>query len=87
MRAGENRAEDAIEFSFRQPWLCVGQSTPSVSRERRETWRGQLGKYALIVPSPMTNATGLTKNGRKSCHSLDNTGRRRFLIVEADRAI
>jgi hypothetical protein len=44
-----------------------------------------LGRYALIVPSAMTNETGLTKTGRESCHSLENTGPRRFLIIEADR--
>jgi hypothetical protein len=33
----------------------------------------------------MTSETGLTKSGRKSCHSLDNTGPRSFLIIEADR--
>jgi hypothetical protein len=86
MRAGENRAEDAIDILFpSNPWLCIGQSARVFRTRRREQWRGKLSKYALIVPSPMTNETGLTKTGRKSCHSLDNTGPRRFLIIEADR--
>ena len=33
----------------------------------------------------MTTETGLTKSGRKSYHPLDNTGPRRFLLIEADR--
>jgi hypothetical protein len=86
MRAGENQAEDAIDILFpRNPWLCVGQSARVFRTQRREKWRGRLGKYALIVPSTMTNETGLTKTGRESCHSLYNTGPRRFLIIEADR--
>jgi len=39
---------------------------------------------ALIVPSPMSAITGLTKDGRESKHTLDNTGPRRFLICEFD---
>jgi hypothetical protein len=86
MRAGKNRAEDATDILFpSNPWLCIGQSARVFRTRRREQWRGQLSKYALIVPSPMTNETGLTKIGRESCHSLDNTGPRRFLIIEADR--
>ncbi|HEX7516264.1 MAG TPA: hypothetical protein VF345_03145 [Chthoniobacterales bacterium] len=44
-----------------------------------------MDNHSLIVPSPMTSETGLTQSGRESCHSLDNTGPRRFLIIEADR--
>jgi len=86
MSSEETRAEDVIDILFPgNPWLCVGQSARVFRTQRREKWRGQLDKYALIVPSPMTSETGLTKNGRESCHSIDNTGPRRFLIVEADR--
>ena len=86
MRADEGRAEDAIDVLFPgNPWLCVGQSARVFRTQRRKEWRGQLDKYPLIVPSPMTTEIGLTKSGRKSFHSLDNTGPRRFLIIEADR--
>ena len=37
-----------------------------------------------IVPSPMTERVGLTKSGKKSAHSLDNTGPRKFLVIEFD---
>jgi hypothetical protein len=86
MRGGESRAEDVIDVLFPgNPWLCIGQSARVFRTRRREMWRGKLDNYSLIVPSPMTSETGLTKSGRKSCHSLDNTGPRRFLIIEADR--
>jgi hypothetical protein len=86
MRAGEGRTEDAIDVLFPgNPWLCIGRSARVFRTQRREKWRGRLGKYPLIVPSPMTSETGLTKSGRKSYHSLDNTGPRSFLIIEADR--
>lgn len=83
---GESRAEDVIDVLFPgDPWLCIGQSARLFRTQRREKWRGRLDKYPLIVPSPMTGETGLTKSGRESFHSLDNTGPRRFLIIEADR--
>jgi hypothetical protein len=86
MQVGDSRAEEIIDYLFPgNPWLCVGQSSRAFRTQRRENWRGQLDAYSLIVPSPMTSETGLTKNGRGSCHTLDNTGPRRFLIIEADR--
>ena len=36
------------------------------------------------MPSPNDHATGLTKDGRESKHTLSNTGARRFLVVEFD---
>jgi hypothetical protein len=86
MRVGESRAESVIDVLFPgNPWLCIGRNARVFRTRRRETWRGKLDNHSLIVPSPMTSETGLTKNGRTSCHSLDNTGPRRFLIIEADR--
>ncbi len=38
----------------------------------------------FIVPSPMMARTGLTQEGHESEHSLENTGPRRFLIIEQD---
>jgi len=38
----------------------------------------------LIVPSPMSTRTGRTQDGKESEHSLDNTGARRFLVIEQD---
>jgi hypothetical protein len=85
MQVGDSRAEEVIDCLFPgNPWLCAGHSNRAFRKQRRENWRGRLDAYSLIVPSPMTSETGLTKDGHQSFHSLDNTGPRRFLIVEAD---
>jgi hypothetical protein len=64
--------------------LCCGASIREFDTKPREQWRGKLAELALIVPSPMTAPTGLTKDGRESAHTLNNTGPRRFLICEFD---
>ena len=66
------------------PLLCCGKSSSIFDTKPREDWRGQLSALALIVPSPMSAVTGMTKDGKKSKHTLDNTGARRFLICEFD---
>ena len=67
------------------PLLCVGQSNSVFDTKAREAWRAQLAGMQLIVPSPMTALTGLTKEGKESAHALSNTGPRRFLVIEFDR--
>ena len=66
------------------PLLCAGPSNKAVVTATRKELRGQLGRFALIVPSPMSACEGFTKEGRSSPRSLLNTGPRRFLIVEFD---
>jgi hypothetical protein len=67
------------------PWLCVGASNSNFKTRRREELRGELASLALIVPSPMTAQKGHTQEGKESEHSLENTGPRRFLVIEQDR--
>ncbi len=83
---GENHTEEAIDALFPgNPLLCVGQ-TPSICRTaKRQKLKGSLKNFALIVPSPMTAEVGLTNDGRKSPHSLSNTGARRYLVIENDQ--
>jgi hypothetical protein len=66
------------------PLLCCGKSNSDFDTKLREDWRGKLSMLALIVPSPMSAVIGTTKDGKKSKHTLDNTGQRRFLICEFD---
>jgi hypothetical protein len=66
------------------PWLCVGLSKTDFKTRRRAELRGELSSHALIVPSPMTARTGRTQDGKESEHTLENTGPRRFLVVEQD---
>ena len=68
-------------------FLCCGKSSQEFYTRPRESWRGELSALQLIVPSPMTAATGMTKEGRESAHTLSNTGPRRFLICEFDTGI
>ena len=67
------------------PLLCCGKSNSEFDTRPREDWRGQLAGLQLIVPSPMSAPTGLTQQGKESAHALNNTGARRFLVVEFDQ--
>jgi hypothetical protein len=79
------RTEEIIDALFPgNPWLCVGRNQSIFHTRRREDLRGQLADLSFIVPSPMTARTGRTKEGKLSEHTLDNTGPRRFLVVEFD---
>ena len=90
--ASKPRIEDAAQHTEEiinrlfpgNPLLCCGQSSSVFDTKPREDWRGQMSGLALIVPSPMSAATGLTKDGKESKHTLNNTGPRRFLICEFD---
>jgi hypothetical protein len=66
------------------PLLCVGKSSHQFATRRRDRWRGRLTEAQLIVPSPMKARSGRTKDGKESEHTLDNTGPRRFLVIEQD---
>ena len=81
----DSHAEEIIDALFPgNPLLCCGASNSNFDTRSREEWRGSLSGLQFIVPSPMTARTGLTKDGRTSAHTLDNTGPRRFLVVEQD---
>jgi len=66
------------------PLLCCGKSNDVFDTMPREDWLGKMSDLALIVPSPMSAVTGLTQKGEVSKHSLNNTGTRRFSVVEFD---
>jgi hypothetical protein len=77
--------EEIIDALFPgNPLLCAGKSMSDFDTRPREDWRGELSKLQLIVPSPMSAVTGLTKDRKESKHTLANTGTRRFLICEFD---
>ncbi|HPA20525.1 MAG TPA: hypothetical protein PLU30_22430 [Verrucomicrobiae bacterium] len=66
--------------------LCCGWSKGRFETRPRQGWRGLLSELALIVPSPMSAPAGRRLcDGLPSAHTLDNTGPRRFLVVEFDR--
>ena len=66
------------------PLLCVGQSKSKFATRPREQWRGRLASTQFIVPSPMSARVGRTQDGEESEHTLENTGPRRFLVIEQD---
>jgi hypothetical protein len=79
-------SEEIIDALFPgNPLLCVGRDAKSFVTKAREEWRGVLAERALIVPSPMSKLTGVTKDGQSGSHRTnDNTGQRRFLVIECD---
>jgi hypothetical protein len=84
----EAHSEQIIDALFPgNPLLCCGRSISEFETKSREEWRGFLSSLQFIVPSPMTARIGITKDkeGKESTHTLDNTGARRFLIIEQDQ--
>lgn len=67
------------------PLLCLGMAGDRFATRPREFWRGKESAHQFIVSSPMSKVVGLTKEGKPSEHCLDNTGSRRFLVIEFDR--
>lgn len=77
-------ASQAVPVLFPgDPLICVGASSSRFTT-------GHLAEFPaldfcqFIVPSPMSARTGKTQDGRESAHCLDNTGPRRFIVVEFD---
>jgi hypothetical protein len=67
------------------PLLCCAAASETAQTATRDKWRGHMSELQLIVPSPMSAPTGQNQAGEVSHRCLDNTGPRRFLIVEFDR--
>jgi len=85
IETNDPRTEEIVDVIFPgNPLLCCGKSSSIFDTKPREDWRGKLSALALIVPSPMSALTGLTKKGEESAHALSNTGPRRFLVCEFD---
>lgn len=66
------------------PLICCGADTNQFSTRYVNEWCPGLWRLPFIVPNPMTAPTGKTKNGTVSTRCLDNTGARRFQVVEFD---
>lgn len=67
------------------PLICCGFKLDDFyGTGTREEWRGQLSDMQFIVPSPMSAEEGRAKKGHMAPRSLDNTGPRRFLVIEFD---
>ncbi len=81
-------SETLIDMLFPDnPLLCCASKLQDAHTARRESWRGKLSQLQFIVPSPMSATTGQTQDGRTSERCLENTGPRRYLVVEQDVGI
>lgn len=83
---GQRQAEGIADTLFPgNPLLCCGASCSAFDTLPREEWRGQLSRLQFIVPSPMLMRFGRRKSdGQLSAHTINNTGKRRFVVVEQD---
>lgn len=79
-------ADDWIDWLFPgAEWLCLAKDTAAEARSRRrEKWYFVADDHDLIVPSPMTGPSGRNQSGRLTDRCLDNTGPRRWLVIEFD---
>lgn len=66
------------------PLICAGESVQTMSCGHLSEWGAAIAATQLIVPSPMTDRSGVNQQGDTSTRCLDNTGPRRFLVVEFD---
>jgi hypothetical protein len=81
----ESHAEEIIAALFPgNSLLCCGLSESRFATTTRTQWGTRLATQQFIVPSPMAAEFGITLSGEKSSHCLNNTGPRRFLVVECD---
>src|SRR5439155_23646818 len=82
---GQSHAEEVVDLLFPgNPLLCVGATNSVFDTRPRNQWCELLSQNQFIVPSPMTAIWGITKGGKQSKHTLENTGPRRFLVIEFD---
>ena len=78
-------AEDLVDLLFPgNPLICCAKTLSTAHTAPHEWWRGKLSGLQFIVPSPMSAETGLNQDGKVSSRCLDNTGPRRYLVVEQD---
>ncbi len=78
-------AETALKGLFPDnPLLCIGKTSAIFNTKSRLEWGPQARRNSLIVPSPMSKKWGSNLKGEASMHCLDNTGPRKYLVVEFD---
>ncbi len=79
-------AHEALEQLFENdPLLCCGLSSSEFATKPLSKWNTLLlSQMQFIVPSPMLSKWGETQAGKRSQHTLKNTGPRHYLVVEFD---
>jgi hypothetical protein len=64
--------------------LCAGATENKFRTALKREFVNVATHLQFVVPNPMTSLYGQKKGGGKSQRCLDNTGPRRFLVVESD---
>ena len=64
--------------------LCCGASQSDFRTAPLSFFKDKCQNLQFIVPSPMSSIWGIGQNGKRSQHTLDNTGKRKYLVVEFD---
>lgn len=67
------------------PLVCMGDDIRRMETKPLHAWQDSWRKMQFVVPSPMNALTGVNQQGKKSNRCLDNTGKRRFSVVEFDK--
>ena len=77
-------ASDALQQLFEDdPLVCCGLSSSEFATQPLSSWTN-LPQLQFVVPSPMISKWGETQAGKRSQHTLKNTGPRHYLVVEFD---
>lgn len=80
-------ADDWLAWLFPgAQWLCLAEDHPATARSRPPArWTfGPAELCGLVVPSPMMGPGGIGLDGKRTHRCLDNTGPRRWLVIEFD---
>jgi hypothetical protein len=87
-----NEDQPSMEWFLQQIFsldslLCVGKNAhvfKTLPLQSLVGSKSMLEATEFIVPSPMIDTFGVTKKGKRSMHTLSNTGPRRYLVTEFD---
>lgn len=72
------------------PLVCMGLDTATFATRPLSTFIGRkkgrgIADLCQVVPSPMIRQTGTNQEGKESEHCLENTGPRKYIVVEFDQ--
>ncbi len=85
-RAEEVDCYGTLKLLFEEESLvCCGASQSDFRTAPLTFFKDKCQDLQFIVPSPMSSIWGIAQNGNKSQHTLDNTGPRKYLVVEFDK--
>lgn len=89
----ESKSSDALRYVSQlfpgDPLVCCGKDMMTFWTKRISEFGDSLANFQFIVPSPMSNRLGKIKDPEpggpfESAHTFDNTGERRYAVVEFD---